>query len=160
MLCQPISMWISKSTEMEHCDSNWPTGLWKLFITHQLTRQQPFQLLPLLSEDHLTILWVPPLSLDSVQIEFYSLFISLNKKGGESKWLEFLSLTSPHLADNSECGEVMATPLFSSAPFKSRTTSFLLTCLEGNEVKVWSWIWSTDFFNADILYKNKTKKIK
>lgn len=32
--CQPSSMWISKSTRMEHCDSHWPTGLWKLFITH------------------------------------------------------------------------------------------------------------------------------
>lgn len=63
----------------------------------QLTRQHSFQPLPPLSGDDPTILWVPPLPLALVQIVFYSLFISLNKTGGEGKWLESLSLTSPHL---------------------------------------------------------------
>lgn len=90
-------MWISESTRRDHCDSHWPTSLWKFFITHKLTRQHSFQPLSSLSGDHPTIVWVPSLPLASVQIVLNSLFISPNKKRGKGKWLEFLSLTSPHL---------------------------------------------------------------
>lgn len=147
-MCQQSSTWFSKSIRI--CASHWPTGLWKLFITHLLTIQHPSQSLPPLSGDHPTILRVPPLPLASVQIVFYSLFISFKKTGGEGKWLECLPLTFPHLR---EClwmwgGDDYASV---SARLKRYTTHpqfgpwmgcgglLELTCVEVNEVMAAAW---------------------